>query len=757
MNASSEPEKKISNGNWIVYVSTFPPRKCGIATFTYDLTRAMDTILEPSLKSRIVAMNVGRVAGYKYGKKVIHQINQENTQEYIEVAEKLNKNDSVKVVNIQHEFGIFGGELGSNVIDFLRTLTKPKVITLHTVLPEPSEILKDTVRLLADNCDVITVMTQLSRSILIKEYKIVARKIRIIPHGIHERPYTSSETEKRKHGFYNKTVLTTFGMLNRGKGLEYVIEGLPAVLNKYKDFVYIIVGATHPSILRVEGEAYRNSLIRRIYELGLSEHVKLYNKYYSLDELLDFLTATDIYISTSIDPNQAVSGTLSYAMGIGRPIISTPFAHAREIVTNDVGILVDFKNSDSFTDAIARLLEDEEWRLNLGKNAYFKTRSWTWPNIAIKYANTFSELNGDIAGIIKRKSIPQIKLVHLQRLTDDFGIVQFARLSQPDLSSGYTLDDNARALMAVALYYDRLNSESKSQLNAYKGRLLKLINIYLSFIELSSRQDIYFNNYFTAGRIANEERNKPLTLEESSGRALFALALASSTRSLPKKISGKAFTTLQDKLRKNVLYNSPRAIAWFIKAICVLMDKNISISGIDLQNLLKQQCNRLVSFYEDARTPEWEWFERYLTYSNGLLSEALLQAYQITGEGIYLDVGKTTLDFLTDTTFKEDIHMPVGQDGWSYRDGEHNHFDQQPEAVMAMVYALKACYIVTGEGYYKDKMYLAFNWFLGNNSLDQIIYDRTTGGCYDGVREKGINLNQGAESTISYLLARLAV
>jgi len=739
----------------IVYIGTFPPRKCGIATFTQDLTRAMDGLLGTSVKSMVVAMNVEKIVTDIYSREVIFQIDQNNPDEYVMVAEALNQNDAVKLVNIQHEFGIYGGDWGLNIIHFLSTLKKCKVITFHTVIPQPSQDLRHAVRLLADNVNGITTMTHYSRRILIEDYGIPEQGIRVIPHGIHDGVYTSSKQAKAALGFSGKTVLSTFGMLNRGKGLEYVIEALPAVVERYKDLVYLIFGATHPNILKTEGETYRNSLIEKIYGLGLADHVKMYNQYFPLPKLLQMLKATDIYISTSLDPNQAVSGTLSYALGMGRPVISTAFAQAKEDVTADVGILVDFRNPQAFTDAISSLMGDKDRQIDLGKNAYFKTRGWTWPNVAIKFAKYFSECAPDLVEVVERKSFPRVKLSHLVRLTDRFGIVQFADLSKPDPTSGYTVDDNARALMVVTLCYDRLRHGRLSRSIANREKLLRLTNIYLDFISLASRADGYFNNYFNLDRTPDDKFNSQVNLEEATSRALYALALTSAIGSISRKFSEKAFTIMQEKVKRNTPFQSPRAISWYIKALCVLLEKNIEIQGIDLTGALEEHCDKLLSLYESASSPEWPWFESYFTYSNALLSEALLQAYRVTGKDRYLYVGKTTLDFLVEKTFREGIFVPIGQDGWYYRDGKHNHFDQQPEEVMTMVYALKVCYSITKDEHYGRLLYRAFNWFLGGNSIEAIMYDRTTGGCYDGVGRQNINLNQGAESTVSYLLARL--
>ena len=375
----------------VVYVSTFPPRKCGIATFTEDLSNAMDEMLAPAVTSRICAMNRDGVVSYRYPQKVIFQINQDDEEEYLSVAQRINLMDELKLVNIQHEFGIFGGAWGSKLIPFMEELKKPVIITLHTVLPEPDEVVRKVVRSVTESACGVIVMTTLAKRILVEDYGIPITKIKVIPHGIHSQPYTSSQRAKKLLGYSGKVVLSTFGLLGRSKGLEYVIDALPRVVESSPDFVYIIVGATHPEVLRNEGESYRNFIIEKIYKLGLYDHVKLYNKYFPLSEILNFLKASDIYVSPSLDPNQAVSGTLSYALGMGRPVISTAFAQAREIVTDDVGVTVDFRNSQDYADAILKLVGNEEHRLQLGMNAYFRTRNMTWPNVALNYAGFFSQ------------------------------------------------------------------------------------------------------------------------------------------------------------------------------------------------------------------------------------------------------------------------------------------------------------------------------------------------------------------------------
>lgn len=747
------PAEKLS----VIYVSTFPPRKCGIATFTEDLTRAMDEMLAPAVTSRICAMNRSDVLSYRYPQRVVLQINQDNEEGYISAAQTINSINELRLVNVQHEFGIFGGEWGSHLIPFLKTLTKPVVITLHTVLPQPDEVVHNTVRSITENVCGVIVMTALSKKILVEDYAIPENKIKIIPHGIHSQPFTSSEQAKKMLGYSGKVVLSTFGLLGRSKGLEYVIDALPQVIRSFPDFVYIIFGATHPEVLREEGESYRNFIIEKIYNLGLYDHVKLYNKFFPAKEILNFLKASDIYISPSLEPNQAVSGTLSYALGMGRPVISTAFAQAREIVTDDVGITVDFRNSQAYTDAILRLLESREKRLQMGMNAYFRTRSMTWSNVVLNYARFFSECAPSLAGIIEQKSLPKIKLDHLIHLTDDFGMIQFAQLNRRDISSGYTLDDVARALTVAALYYGRLGSSIQNpSLVKQKRDLLKMLNTYVGFISYVAHPEGYFLNYVNTDRTINDDLNKLVNLDDANGRAIYALAVTSTTGSLPKSIRQDAFDLLRQRMKFGIFLNSPRAVARYIKALCVLIKKKVSIEGIDLDATLGSQCDRLVELFKANSHVDWQWFEKYLTYSNGVMPEALLTGYGITRNERYLTVGKTTLDFLKKVSFVRGVYMPVGQDGWFHYKGKRYHFDQQPEEVKSMVYALKAGFEVTGDEEYSKTMRQVFNWFLGENTLNQVVYDRTTGGCYDGVGRTAINLNQGAESTVSYLMARLA-
>lgn len=730
-----------NNKSWIVCLSTFPPRQCGIATFTADLTNAIDQMFDSSIESKIVAMNLTQISHLPYSDKVIFQIIQPSEKDYINAASKLNQIDEVRLVNIQHEFGIFGGEYGSHLLLFLTKLQKPVVTTLHTVLPSPDKKMRSTVVAIMKYSKGIIVMTHSSKEILIKDYGLDPDRIQVIPHGIHHVSYKTSKDAKSIMGISRKLVLSTFGLLSPGKGIEYAIEALPKVIKKFPNVRFLIAGVTHPIVLEQEGEKYRNFLIKKIYELNLTDYVSFYNTYFDQNDLFRFLEATDIYLSPSLNPNQTVSGTLSYALGSGRPVISTAFAQAKEDITDNVGILIDFKNPQAFSSAIIKLLGNPELRLQMGKNAYFRTRHMTWENVAHSYLKYFSQFVPELT--LGQRKLPSIKLTHLAKLTDDFGIIQFAKFTEPDLSSGYTIDDNARALIVATLYYKEFNVNSS----------LKLVSIYLNFLYRVAKPDGYFDNYVNSNRAVDKPRNIKEYSEDPSARALYALASVSTTKQIPKRIRHLAHSFFEQSFQKKIAFSSPRAIAFYIKALSCLLLKWKEPKTL---TTLKYYCEQLMALYEKNHSPDWEWFEPWLTYSNAILPEALLLGYKITGKRKYLEVSKKTLNFLIKNTFKDGVYIPIGQSGWFFKEGTRSYFDQQPEDTAATVEALNTMFKVTNQKYYKELANIAFNWFLGDNVLGQVVYDRVTGGCHDGVGEKFINLNQGAESTISYLCARLS-
>lgn len=735
---------KTINKNWIVYLSTFPPRECGIATFTEDLVSVFNELFFPQEEAKVVALNVNELSRLNYPKSVIMQISQTKKSEYAEVARQLNKISSVKLICIQHEFGIHGGEKGSYLLDFLREIKKPVVIVMHTILPQSSpyfEKYKEIVVAINDYVRCIIVMTKTSKKILIDDYGIYPNKIKIIPHGIHATPYQDTVKAKLALGLSGKTVISTFGLLNKNKGIKYAVKAIPKIVKNFPNVVYLIVGATHPVVLKKEGEAYRNNLNSLVFKLGLNKNVIFYNTYLPTEKILQFLQATDIYLSPSLDPNQAVSGTLSYALGAGRPVVSTAFAQAKEDVISEVGRLVEFKNPSAIAKAINEILKSRNIGIQMGKRAYFRTRKMTWQNVVLSYMQEFIAIVPELG--LQEKNLPKIKLKHLIKLTDNFGMFQFAKLTEPDPDSGYTLDDNARALIAVTRYYEKYKNATA----------LKLAHIYLKFLKyIFSSPGCH--NYVNHDKTLNVERNTQEGLDDACARGMYALAVVAASKSMPSSLRKKAAKIFRMKFNLNRIVSVPRAAAFYIKALCEWLEYD---NDIKYEEMLKKYCKYLMGLYKKVSGPNWQWFEDILAYSNGVIPEALLLAYMRIGNQKYFNIAKDTLDFLICHSFKLHCCSPVGQSGWFKRGGKKTLYDQQPEEVTSLVLALKAMHEASGDAKYKEQMRNAFDWFLGNNMLEQVVYDHTTGGCYDGVGEKEINLNQGAESTVSYLLARLAV
>ncbi len=726
----------------IVYLTTFPPRECGIATFCYDLISALSKTYSSVLNAKIIAINPEPEPKFKYSKKVIFQISQNSESDYQSAAELVNNSPAISLAVIQHEFGIFGGNYGSFLLTFLTELKKPSVIIFHTILPNPDEARKNIVKAISEKTSQIVVMTGLSKQILHNEYQIPENKITVIPHGIHPVIYAGSKIAKQELKLSRYPVISTFGLLGRGKGLEYILDALPEVIEKYPNLLYLIIGKTHPSVKKDEDESYRKFLVNKVRNLKLNGNVKFVNQYLKLPALLNYLLATDIYIASSLDSNQAVSGTFSYATGAGRPIISTAFAQARAELEPDMGILVDFKNPKAYINALLDLLDHPDKLEQMGKNSYFKTRKIIWPNIAIAYAKLYAQFVPALDD--SRIHLPPIKLDHLAKLTDDFGIFQFAELDTPNPVFGYTLDDNARALLVTVIHY------GKTKLPL----ALKLAKIYLNFFEKTFLPNNRFQNYFNSDYSPNNKANQLDDLEETNARAIYALVKTMLTEALPQEMRDKAKSLFEKRTGTEVIFTYPRAMSIYIEALYCLSKSG---QGTNVAEQLNFYCEKLLKLYKENSSPDWQWFEKDLTYSNSILCKALLLGFAITKNKEYFQAGKNSLDFLIHHTFVKSVYMPIGQNGWYKQSGERAFFDQQPEDAAAMVRALQLMHYLTRKEYYKKLMHKAFNWFLGENVLGQFVYDATSGGCYDGLGEQNINLNQGAESTILYLLARLSL
>jgi glycosyltransferase involved in cell wall biosynthesis len=721
--------------SWILYMGSYPPRECGIATFTRDLTEAIKKRCPPSVKTKICAMNRNSVNIYNYPKEVIFQIGDSNIDEYLETAKKINETEEIKLVNIQHEFGLFGGEYGSYLIPFLELLTKPVVITMHSLLPGPNERLRRVVKSLAERAVCLVVMNSKGINILREDYEIDT-EIAVYPHGIPTVPFNHVLEEKKKLNFQNKIILTSFGLISSGKGYEYVIESLPEVVKQFPNTLYLILGETHPVVRKQEGEKYRNYLESRVKALGLKDNVKFYNKYLTLKEILQYIGATDIYISPSLDPNQITSGTLAYAMGCGRAVISTPFLHAQDIVTEERGLLTEFREPQSFTNAIIKILSNPELKKTMERNAYVYSRPMTWPNVALSYVNLFNKH----MNMSQDYQLPEINLNHLNRMTDDFGMIQFSNHEVPDLMSGYTLDDNARAMIVCCMHHQKF--KERTQVN--------LIRTYLKFMDYVQQEDGKLFNVVSG----DKEINIKQWSDDAYGRAIWSLGFLLDTPSIPQELKDSALDILNKAIGIAENIKSPRAVAFIILGLYHFNSWQESSENI---RIIQKLADHLVSIYNDNASPDWPWFEEYLAYSNSKLPESLFYAYKATKNEKYLHVGQVTLNFLNTITFEKGKFNPIGQNGWYVKNGKKAHFDQQPVDAASMVQTLTLAYEITRDNEYKSKANTAFHWFLGNNSLQQVIYDESTGGCHDGLGEFSINLNKGAESTASYLLARLTI
>jgi len=724
----------------ILMMTSFPPRKCGIATYSQDLINAIEDKFGDMFSVRVCALKKINTA-LEYPQQVKYFLNTWDENDYMLLANKINNDDDISIIYLQHEFGLYGGEYGSYILAFLAIIEKPVITTFHTVLSNPDSTRKSIIQEIASLSAGLIVMTNNSAKILEKEYHIEKEKLVIIPHGTHLiKPYQTFENQPAP--FEHKKILSTFGLLSEGKGIETALEALPQIIAKFPNVIYLIIGKTHPEVVKKEGEKYRNLLLEKVHQLKIEKHVLFINKYLSLDVLLEYLQRTDIYLFTSKDPQQAVSGTLAYAMSAGCPVISTPIPHALELL-DGAGINFDFQNSKQLADATILLLSNPNLIEQMQMNALHRISPTAWQNAAIAHIIMADEII-DSENIILNYKVPEVSLSHIKRMTTNKGLIQFAKIAEPDKASGYTLDDNARALIAVSKHFDLTG----------KFEDLILINVYLNFIVFCQQSDGSFLNYVDIEEqfcVKNNNEN----LEDSNGRAIWALGEFLSLGylldfHLQEKVE-EAFVKSLPVIEK---MQSPRAIAFAIKGLHYF---NKFKRNEKIVKLITKLADNLVSKYLGVSNNEWRWFESYLTYANSLLPEAMLFAAKSTGSSLYKDVAKKTFDFLISIIFKNDKIKVISNQGWHYEGEDSNQFGEQPIEIAYTILALDNFCSVFKDDEYVNKMRLAFNWFLGLNHLNQIVYNPCTGGCYDGLEEYHVNLNQGAESTVSYLLARLTV
>ena len=724
----------------ILFITSYPPRECGIATYSQDLIKALNNKFSNSFSLKVCAMESGD-AKYLYPPEVKYSFNTLLAVEYEKLALTINQDNDIKIVLIQHEFGFFNMQEQA-FLQFLYELSKPVVIVFHSVLPHPDEKLKAKVKNIAAVCRSIIVMTHASSDILMNDYGVPPQKISVIAHGTHLVPHLSESFLKEKYGLKDRKVLSTFGLLSSGKGLETTIEALPAIVKSCPDVIFLVLGKTHPEVVKSEGEKYREMLEQKVKHHALQYHVRFINKYLELLELLEYLQLTDIYLFTTNDPNQAVSGTFAYAMSCACPIISTPIPHALEVLTEDTGIIFDFSNSHRLADAVILLLNNDSLRKAMSTSALQKTISTAWENSAVAHAMLLNEISSE--EITLQYNLPPIKLDHLKKMTTDIGIVQFSKVNQPDISTGYTLDDNARALIATCMYF-KSTSDRKS---------LPYIQKYLGFIKRCQLLAGDFQNYVDKDNTFTDQ-NKVVNLDDANGRAIWALGYVLSLIGLlPEEITSEADKIIEKSFLRIDVMHSTRAMAFSIKGIYYY---HSTIKSPENLVLIKTLANRLVQMYKHESDKKWRWFEGYLTYANSILAEAMLYAWLLTGELIYKEIARSSFSFLLSQTFNENGIEVISNKKWLKKGQEAGHFGEQPIDVAYTIMTLSKFYDVFKDEDYRIKLETAFNWFLGNNRLHQIIYNPCTGGCYDGLEENHVNINQGAESTLSYLIARLTI
>lgn len=734
----------------IAYISSYPPRECGIATFNNNLLKAIGFNKESiSGDSFVVAMNDSdSLDEYEYPKEVKYIIRQENQKDYIRAADYINTSVADACI-LEHEYGIYGGESGIYILPLIARLQKPLITILHTILKDPNYVQLTVLREIAKHSSRIIVMSHRAVGFLTSIYGIPFDKIQLIEHGVPDLEPKQENPVKNTLAFKGKKVLFTFGLISRNKGLETVIEALPQIVAKNPNVMYVVLGTTHPGVIRSSGEEYRDNLRKLARKLNVEDNLTFINKFVSEEELFDYLTACQMYITPYLNEAQITSGTLSYAVGAGTAILSTPYWHAQELLADHRGRLFDFKDANGIATIVNELLEDDSKLNQLRANAYEYGMHLRWPTIGQVFVDVLeeavskylSEKESSNKPIIDPDMMPAFTLAHIQRLTDDTGIVQHAKYGIPNLKEGYCLDDNSRALILTILAYQ----QNKSKI------ALDLLPIYLSYIQYMQLEDGNFRNFLSFKREYLDE----VGTEDSFGRTVWALgylinnAPNNSYREFGKELFLKSIPHFASLKHLRGIANTIIGLTHFIHAHPY--DEHI-------KNLLDQLAEPLKTAYRAHRAEDWHWFEEKLTYDNAILPLALISHYEISKDQESKDIAFESLEFLTQKTLVNGYLNPVGNDGWLFKDGgEMAIYDQQAIETMGMVMVYFKAYEITHDLTYIKQMYLSYQWFLGENSLQIPLYDYETKGCGDGLQSHGINRNQGAESTLAYWISHLIV
>ncbi|MGA8042425.1 MAG: glycosyltransferase family 4 protein [Terracidiphilus sp.] len=739
----------------IAFIGNYLPRECGIATFTTDLCTALAAEYG---EGRLFAIPVNDPdSSYDYPEQVRLEITQEDLASYERAAEFLNFNGN-DLVCLQHEYGIFGGSAGRYILVLLRRLKMPLVTALHTVLREPDANQRMVLEEIAQLSDRMVVMSELAAQLLREVYAVPGGKIDVIPHGVPDLPFMDPNYFKDKFGTEGKSVLLTFGLLSPNKGIENVIRALPAILARHPNVVYIVSGVTHPHIRRREGERYREELQALAEQLGVSSNLILNNRFVSAEELVEHVGASDIYITPYRQEAQVVSGTLAIALGAGKAIISTPYWHAKELLAEKRGVIVPFENPDAIGEAVLALLENDAERHAMRKRAYLHSRGTTWPKTAKAYMASFQRARFErslqpkptqmddavVDPIDPMHHLPTLNTSHIVTMTDDTGMLQHAIFSVPNTREGYTTDDNARALIVSTRLDESLTYEDKEQYPSLSRR-------YLAFLWLAFHADTgRFRNFLGYDR----EWLEDVGSEDSHGRALWALGtvLGHSQNAGLRGAAGRLFEAAVPAV---LTFSSPRAWAFSVLGMQAYLDWFPGDRAI--QGARNTLANRLLDIYERSHSETWHWFEKSLSYSNARLPQALILAGWRGNNKRMISAGIESLQWLVAAQHRGDkeIFVPIGSSGVFTEGAEKARFDQQPVEACATISACLEAYRLTHDEQWREEAHRVFRWFLGKNDLQVPLYDASTGGCRDGLHPDRVNENQGAESTLSFLMALL--
>ncbi|RYY56904.1 MAG: glycosyltransferase [Chitinophagaceae bacterium] len=731
----------------IAFIGTYPPRECGIGTFTQNLFSAMTNRGKDNRKQHegiVVAMH-DQDQPLDYPREVQLKIRQEQQGDYIEAARFINLSGADTCI-LEHEYGIFGGQNGVYILPLLHRLEIPLIVTLHTVLKTPSYNEKAILLEVCKMAARIIVMTHKAVEFLTEIYNVEPSKIELIEHGVPDFEF-DHDLAKKEFKLESKNVLLTFGFISRNKGIETVIKALPAVVAKYPDTIYIVAGKTHPAVIRHSGEEYRIFLLRLAKKLQLDKHVLFLNEFIDQEELFQYLHASDIYITPYLNEAQITSGTLSYAVGAGTAVISTPYWHATELLADGRGMLFDFNDSDGLATILTDLLDHPAKLKTLRQKAHTYGLEITWPKAGAKYIAVAKAVMQEGSGQPPKKEtildpllLPPFLLDHIKRMTDDTGIIQHAKFGIPNLKEGYCLDDNARALLMVLMAHKQMKLPIA----------LDLLPVYLSYIHYMQNEDGSFRNFLSFRRDFLDEQGS----EDSFGRTIWALGylLGNAPNDAYFQSGQQIFFEAVPNFEK---LGSIRSIANTMIGTAYYLQKNPNDENI--RSVLRVMAYKLVDRYNENKTEDWRWFEGMLAYDNAILPLALLHAAGILNDEQIRNTALESMQFLSDITLKDGSLSLVGNENWYMKDGESSRYAQQPLDALAMVLMFHQAFHLTKDKTYLNKLYASFMWFLGENDMRMCLYDFETKGCCDGLESYGVNRNQGAESTLAYLISHLTV